>query len=202
LIAFEGTSAMTDPNSAFDRAAKFLDIVRNEFRQRVELKQQVLNAYLVGLAAIFAFVFHDFFSHPEVIYILWIVPFMSLATAAFFADHMLVTTSLSNYIKHQLESALLTEPLKVEFWDRADQSHELVRTFGLLSFVQSCVVCLPSVAVIIVEWQFSNSRDGKLALDNRLNSILYVYATVCIITSVILMVIIHKESKTKGPATP
>jgi hypothetical protein len=105
--------------AAQDRALRYLDLVRKEFQQRVELKQQVLAAYILGLAAFLAFVIQGYTTNPQLFELLCLMPGLSFCAAALFADHMLVTTSLSRYIKLELEPHLIDAHCKIAFWDRS-----------------------------------------------------------------------------------
>jgi hypothetical protein len=180
-----------------DRALKYLDIVRAEFRQRIELKQQVLTAYVLGVAAIFGFVIQGFHTNPRIINLLWLVPLLSLSAAAFFGDHMMVSTSLSQYVRDYLEPLLDDDGLKIQFWDRADTMESPFGIFGLLNVIESAIVCFPTCAIIVLFlWP---SRRG-LWLDMPFEIFLMIYAFGCLCLSVWLLVKMSKEAQaTFGP---
>lgn len=181
-----------------DRALKYLDLVRNEFRQRVELKQQVLSAYILGLAALIAFVLQGFKNNPQYAHALWLIPALSLCASAFFADHMLVTTSLSAYIKEELEPRLKTDG-EIPFWDRANAMRTLPSLFKVLNGVEAAIACLPTVALLCFHWSAKTITDAVwLGWPAEIG--LSVYACICLFFSVWLVQRIrHESSKVFGP---
>ena len=184
--------------SVHDRALKYLDIVRSEFRQRVELKQQVLNAYILGLAAIIAFVIQGFKNNPQYAHALWLIPGLSLCATAFFADHMLVTTSLSAYIKEELEPRLKVDG-EIPFWDRANAMRALPSLFKVLNGVEAAIACLPTVALLGFHW-FAKTITKAVWLGWAAEIGLTAYASICLLLSVWLVARIRQESsKVFGP---
>jgi hypothetical protein len=135
-----------------DKTLKYLDLVRLEFRQRVELKQSVINAYLVGLAAIAAFAIPIYGKDPKLLNVIWIVPLLCVAAATFYADHMLVSISLSNFIKQDMECVLNEFEPRIQFWDRAKAISAAAGIFNLLAFIEAVLLCLPVLAVTAIPW--------------------------------------------------
>src|SRR5579863_6388485 len=62
-------------------ALKILEITRADFRQRVELKQQVVIVYAGAIAAILGFVLQNCSRNPAFLNILWVVPLLDLICA-------------------------------------------------------------------------------------------------------------------------
>jgi len=85
---------------------KFFDSSQQDFRQRVDLKQDVLIAYAGATAALVGFVIQQYSTRPSVIYLLMAIPMFSLLAACFFADHMLATTCIAHYQIHELQPRL------------------------------------------------------------------------------------------------
>jgi len=185
-----------------ERALKYLDLVRNEFRQRVELKQQVLNVYLFGLAALTAFVIQGYKDHHQYIHALWLIPFFSLAAAAFFADHMIVTTSLSTYIKEELEPKLVADYVDIPFWDRACAMRHLPGLFRVLNAIELTIICGPVAALLIFHW-WLEPHVGELWLGKGPEFLLTVYAAICFVLDLWLVVKIGRQSqRVFGPRQP
>ena len=76
-------------------ALAYLAQVREDFRQRVELKQKVVISYGLAAGAIVGFVFKDGLAKPIAADLLFAVPLIATAAAILFADHMLATTGVA-----------------------------------------------------------------------------------------------------------
>lgn len=192
LVVFRGVHKMSITPQQYDRVIKYLDIVRSEFRQRIELKQQVLTTYVIGLAAIFGFVIQGFHSNPLIINILWLIPFISLSAAAFFGDHMLISIALSQYIENNLEWLLNEDGLTIPFWDRNSAIDPAASIFDILNVIEAAIICLPTCAAIfILLWP----SHRVYWMGRSFEVLLTIYAVACLCISVWLVTKMAREAR-------
>ncbi len=111
---------------------------------------------------------------------------------------MLVTTSLSAYIKEELEPRLKTDG-EIPFWDRANAMRTLPSLFKVLNGVEAAIACLPTVALLCFHWSAKTITDAVwLGWPAEIG--LSVYACICLFFSVWLVQRIrHESSKVFGP---
>ena len=179
---------------AKERAVKYLDIVRVEFQQRVELKQHVLNAYILGLAALLAFVIQGYKRIPNTCRSCGLC--LHFRFASLYADHMLVSTSLSKYIRDELEPYLVDEDCRIPFWDRSPSVSKSYGIFGLLTLSEVLLTCLPIIGSLCVLWYHLYSDWSNLSLVGKAIDVgLSCYGITSLVLSLVFIQEIRSESR-------
>jgi hypothetical protein len=129
-------------------ALKFLESAREDFRQRLELKQTLMTLYLAGVAGIVGFVYRGGAENPTSVELLLVVPLLSLGAAAFIGNHLLVIAALVRYSIDELEPHLAAG--NVRLWEESEALHMLSeRTGSSLHVNELILICLPAVASIV-----------------------------------------------------
>jgi hypothetical protein len=129
-------------------ALKFLESAREDFRQRLELKQKLMTLYLAGVAGIVGFVYQRGVGNPTSVELLLVVPLLSLGAAAFIGNHLLVIAALVRYSIDELEPHLAAS--NVRLWEESEALHMVAeRTGSSLHVNEVILICLPPFASIV-----------------------------------------------------
>lgn len=174
-------------------ALKFLESAREDFRQRLELKQNLMILYLAGVAGIVGFVYQKGVENPTSVELLLVIPLLSLGAAAFIGNHLLVIAALVRYSIDELEPHLAAG--NVRLWEKSEALHMIAqRTGSSLHVNEVILICLPAVASI---GAFSLRMLPKLRSGGRFE-IIAVGVAVCVELGMVLMAWISLR-RTVGP---
>jgi type IV secretory pathway TrbD component len=180
-------------------ALKFLEITRADFRQRVELKQQVVIVYAGAIAAILGFVLQNFSRNPAFLNILWVVPLLALLAASFFADHMLATTGLAKYQRDALEPLLRPEAT-IPLWDFHPAMNTLKSIFWTLQLGQELLICVPATLSLAVACVCFVRHWNALSTPVRVIELfLALFGLFCLVTAFVLLRKIRRDTRIFGP---
>lgn len=180
-------------------ALKFLEITRADFRQRVELKQQVVIVYAGAIAAILGFVLQNRARNPAFLNILWVVPLLALLAASFFADHMLATTGLAKYQRDELEPLLRSEAT-IPLWDFHPAMNALKGIFWTLQLGQELLVCVPATLSLAFVCVRLIKHWNALSMPVRIIEVfLALFGLFCVVTAFVLLRKIRKGTRIFGP---
>lgn len=150
-----------------DVILKYFESSQQDFRQRVELKQSVLVAYAGATAALLAFIIQQGAVHPNVVYLLFVVPMFSLLAASNFADHMLATTGIASYqineLQPRLSSILIAPPMLHE----SKHLKPLKSIFWMLQLGELILIALPSFGSLVLSGIFVGQRWTSLTVVAR-----------------------------------
>jgi type IV secretory pathway TrbD component len=180
-------------------ALKFLEITRADFRQRVELKQQVMVVYAGAIAAILGFVLKYYLSNPAFLNILWVVPPLAFLAAGSFADHMLATTGLAEYQRDELRP-LMGPEAPTKLWDFHSAMKPLRGIFWALQLGQELLICVPATLSLCIVCVRLVRQWNSLPTPVRvLEVLLALFGLFCLVIAFVLLRKIRKHTRIFGP---
>jgi hypothetical protein len=184
-------------------AEKYLDLSQQVFRQRIDLKQKVVQSYLLGTVGLISFVFKNGLANPVGVELLVGVPVFAMTAAILFTDHMLVTTAVVRYQLEILAKHLDPDPSGPEalvYLDVAPQVLDVKSHFRLFHLGEITLFgMIPLACLVFVGWRTRIDFFSVGELVNGLRIGFLVIGLFCLVVAILTLRRIPRATAVFGP---